>query len=113
MAFADELAAMQAVIYENLGLPAWWTPSGGEPYPVTLLADQGDKIGVIGGLGKTNLSRNVFRVRVSELAVAAPGLSPKKGDKVQLQSAGSPMLTVVDPPSADDSRRTEWTLVCA
>jgi hypothetical protein len=116
MSAQSNIALMQAIVYGEYGVPALWTSDIALSVPLTILPDQADQAGQIGGLGRQTLERNVFRVRVSEVEANAPGVHPKRGDIVQLVDAtGAPIgrrLSIIDPPARNDTHQTEWTLVC-
>jgi hypothetical protein len=113
MAFDEDLAASQAVIYGALGIAASWTSKAvGVPVPVTLLPDQGDGTADFGALGRRTRARNVFRVRASEIAASLTVLGlaltdPASGDTLVV---GTDALTIINQPERKDLRRTEWTL---
>ncbi len=116
MAFSDDLSATQAVIYGALGAPAEWTPQGQSAVTVTLLRDQADANAEFSSLGRRVVARNVFRLRVSEIAalVAAGALTvgtmPAKGDQILFAETE---LTIINQPDRRDAWRTEWTLECS
>jgi hypothetical protein len=113
MAFSDQIATMQAVVYGQYGIAATWTPkAAGVPVPVTLLPDQGDGVADFGAIGRRVRARNVFRVRVSEIAtsLAALGLPAMDPAPADTLIVGADSLTIINQPERKDQRRTEWTL---
>lgn len=85
------------------------TPAAGGP-AVDLLAlpDLADKVDQY-GQRRSVIERNVYRVRVHELAAKAPGFEPLKGDLVQV---GDRQMRLVNAPIHEDVRRLEWRLDC-
>lgn len=100
MAYADDIARVQAAVYGRYGLPAVWTAAlDGTQTPVTVL--RGDADTVIGfGQSQALAPDDQIRVRKSELA------APAQGDQVTIDGI---VHEVAGDPRSTDPRRTEWS----
>ena len=110
-------AAIQAMlddVYATSGVAIQWTPSGGSPVALTGLLGGGDVVAQFHGAPmQMNMATRWVKIRVAELAVQAPGLSPRSADAVAiLDDAGNvtDSLVIAGDPRREDPRRLEWTL---
>ncbi|MET3665907.1 hypothetical protein [Caulobacter sp. 1776] len=76
---------------------------------VRALPDLADKADLY-GQRRSVVERNVYRVRVHELAARAPGFQPSKQGKVRVDGQ---VLVMVNAPQHPDTRRLEWRVDCS
>ena len=107
MAYLDDAQDALDEAYAQFGLPALWTPAGGAPQAVTVIPDQGDGQATFEGLGRRVVSRNVFRIRVSEALTVSPTVEPAKEDAILV---GSFAGTLVNKPLRRGPMQLEWVL---
>ena len=89
--------------FAAFGIDAVYTPAGGEPVPVRVIARRPD---TIVGFGETRIHAETatFEVRASEVA------SPRPGDQL---TVGGETFVVQGEPERRDPDRLVWTLGCA
>ena len=86
--------------FEAFGIDAAYTPAGGEPMSVRVIARRPD---TIVGFGETRIhaETTTFEVRASEVA------NPRPGDQL---SAGSETFVIQSEPERRDPDRLVWSL---
>ena len=86
--------------FAAFGIDATYTPAGGEPVPVRVIARRPD---TIVGFGETRIHAETatFEVRASEVA------SPRRGDQIML---GDEAFVVQGEPERRDPDRLVWTV---
>jgi hypothetical protein len=89
--------------FAAFGIEAVYTPAGGEPVAVRVIARRPD---TIVGVGETRIHAETatFEVRASDVA------SPRPGDQLTL---GSVIFVVQGEPERRDPDRLVWSLMCA
>lgn len=114
-ALADRDGRRLGAVYAAFGLPATWTPAGGSPVELTVIAESGTggRLSEWGGAAtplRRNVEAHVYRVRDSE--VAPSGAKPRKGDRlvVQVRAGETHTLTLTGVARREDARRHEWTV---
>jgi hypothetical protein len=86
--------------FAAFGIDALYTPAGGEPIPVRVIARRPDAI-VGFGETRTHAETATFELRASDVA------SPRPGDQL---TVGSETLVVQGEPERRDPDRLVWTL---
>jgi hypothetical protein len=86
--------------FAAFGIDAVYTPAGGEPVPVRIIARRPD---TIVGFGETRIQAETatFEVRASEVA------SPRPGDQL---TAGGETFVIQGEPEQRDPDRLVWSL---
>ena len=97
------MALMQSpidAVFDAFGLDASFTPDGGMPAPVRVIAKRPD---TIVGFGETRIHTEtaIFELRASEVA------NPRPGDQL---TVGSDTFVIQGEPERRDPDRLVWTL---
>jgi hypothetical protein len=97
------MAVFQSAVdatFAAFGIDAMYTPAGGDPIPVRMIARRPD---TIVGFGETRIHAETatFEVRASEVA------NPRPGDQL---TVGSNVFVVQGEPERRDLDRLLWTL---
>jgi len=110
MTFASATLRMRDSLYAKLGIEILWTPQGAaEAIALTALPALADQVsrGIPGFPGGMVTQGPGLKIRMSELADAAPGLEFKKGERITI---GAVAYEINAAPMFEDLRREEVTL---